>query len=312
MRTGEKNKLIIITGGDAKYFVLLTEQLASIRRLPEGKKVPVAVLDGGLEADQVATLEANGARVVRPEWPSPASQRRSKGREFLRINLNKPNLDQIFPDYEVILWLDGDTWLQTWDAVPLFTSVASKGKLAIVSQASRLQQTHLALRRRWFYWVEPRGILFKNARRARLPADIVWSLVNRPVLNTGAFALHRDAPQWAAWRTWQQRCTTYGRAFTSDQLSLALTIYQDGLAHEALPETCNYMGPWRLDRARGLLTHHFAPYDPVSVVHLVGQDAMRADASITVLGQDMDDQQWSWGFVILSSRLDTAWVMQTK
>jgi hypothetical protein len=282
-------KLIIVTGGDAKYFALLAEQLASIRRLPQGKDLPFAVLDGGLEAGQVTALEDNGARIVRPQWPSAGAERRARGRDFLRINLNKPNLDQLFPEYEVILWLDGDTWLQTWDAVALFAMVAAKGKLAIVSQASRLQKTHLALRRRWFGWVEPRGILFKNARRARLPAKIAWSLVDRPVLNTGAFALRCDAPHWAAWRTWQQRCLAHGRAFTSDQLALALAVYQDGLPHEALPETCNYMGPWRLDRARGLLVHHFAPYDALSVVHLAAEDAMRSDASVTVPGQDMDD-----------------------
>ncbi len=289
-RDGMDRKLIIVTCGDAKYFALLAEQIASIRRLPEGKDLPVAVLDGGLEADQAAALEGGGARIIRPEWPTPESERRYRERDFLRINLNKPNLDRLFPEYEVILWLDGDTWLQTWDAVPLFAAVAGKGKLAVVSQASRLQQTHIGLRRRWFGWVEPRGILFKNARRARLPAKVAWAVVDRPVLNTGAYALRRDAPHWAAWRAWQRRCIAHGRAFTSDQLALALAVYLDGLPYEALPETCNYMGPWRLDRARGLLVHHFAPYEPVSVVHLVGKDAMRIDACETVPGLDMDDR----------------------
>ncbi|TDI63316.1 MAG: hypothetical protein E2O90_12565 [Alphaproteobacteria bacterium] len=191
---GLESKLIVVTGGDAKYFALLKEQLASIRRLPQGKDLPLAVLDGGLEADQVAALEGAGARVVRPEWPSPELGRRYGGREYLRINLNKANLDRLFPEYQVILWLDGDTWLQTWDAVPLFCAVAAKGKLAVVSQASRLQLSHMALRRRWFGWVEPRGILFKGARRARLPADVAWALVDRPVLNTGAFALPIGPP----------------------------------------------------------------------------------------------------------------------
>lgn len=287
---GENNELVIVTGGDTRYFPLLDEQLCSIRRLPQGKDVAIAVLDGGLEADQVATLEERGARVLRPGWPSPDAERRARGRDFLRINLNKPFLDKLFPEYEIILWLDGDTWLQTWDAVPLFCEVAAKGKLAVVSQASRLQESHLALRRRWFGWAEPRGILFKNARRARLPAGLAWSLVDRPVLNTGAFALRHGAPHWSAWRAWQDRCIVHGRAFTSDQLALALAVYQDGLPYEALPETCNYMGPWRLDSARGMLVHYYAPYDPVSIVHLVGLDAMRNDATRTVTGRDMEDR----------------------
>lgn len=66
----------------------------------------------------------------------------------MRINLNKSRLDQLFPDYEVTLWLDGDSWLQTWDAVPLFCTLAAKQKLTVVSQASRLQLTHISMRRR--------------------------------------------------------------------------------------------------------------------------------------------------------------------
>jgi hypothetical protein len=180
--------------------------------------------------------------------------------------------------------------VQTWNGIDLLAAVAAKGKLAIVSQASRLQRSHIGLRRRLFGWAEPRGILYKNARRARLPNRLAWSLVDRPVLNTGAYALSRTAPHWAAWRAWQGRCIAHGRAFTSDQLALALAVYEDGLPYEALPETCNYMGPWRWDPARGLLVHEFAPYDPVSVVHLAAQEDMRRDSAATVPGIDMDDR----------------------
>lgn len=288
--TPESNlRLIAVTGADAKYFDLVAEQVASIRRLPEGAHLALAVLDGGLEAAQVAALEGEGAEVVAPDWPDPDTARRYAGREYLRINLAKPRLDQLFPGFDVIVWLDGDAWLQTWEAMELFARVAAKGKLAVVSQASRLQERHIALRRRLFGWVEPRGILYKNARRARLPGAVAWALVDRPVLNTGAYALARTAPHWAAWRAWQEKCLAHGRAFTSDQLSLALAVYLDGLPFEALPEICNYMGPWRYDAARGLLVHHFAPYDPVSVVHLVARDDMRRDGSVTVPGLDMAD-----------------------
>ncbi len=283
-------KLIAVTGADARYFDLVAEQVASIRRLAQGATLPLAVLDGGLEAAQVEALKGWGAKVVAPRWPDPDTARRYAGRDYLRINLAKPRLDLLFPDYDVIVWLDGDAWLQTFDAITLFARVAAKGKLAIVSQASRLQTHHIALRRRLFGWVEPRGILFKNARRARLPADVAWSLVDRPVLNTGAYALSRTAPHWEAWRAWQARCIRHGRAFTSDQLALALAVYLDGLPFEALPETCNYMGPWRVDAERGLLVHHFAPYDPVSVVHMVARDDLRRDSGLTVPGLDMADR----------------------
>ena len=280
---------IIVSGGDANYFPLLADLVASIRSLPEGKETALGMLDGGLTHEQAVWLEAEGVKVVRPEWPVPKTEIRTRGREYLLINLNKSALDQLFPDYDVIIWLDGDTWVQTWDAIPMFTHVANKGKLAIVSRATRLQTSHIRMQRRLFGWVEPRGVLFKNARRAKLPSRLVWLLVNRPVLNAGAYALRRDAPHWERWRTWQKLCLRHGRPFSSDQLSLALTIYEDGLPYEALPEICNYMGPWRIDRDKGLLVDYFAPYNPVSVVHLIGKNSGRVMSGQTRTGIDQDD-----------------------
>ncbi len=280
---------IIVSGGDANYFPLLADLVTSIRNLPEGKQAALGMLDGGLTQEQVSWFEAEGVNVVKPGWPVPKTEIRIRGREYLLINLNKPALDQLFPEYDVIVWLDGDTWVQTWDAIPLLTHVARKGKLAIVSRASRLQTSHIRMRRRWFGWVEPRGVLFKNAKRAKLPSRLAWSLVNRPVLNAGAYALRQNAPHWEHWRKWQKLCLRHGRPFSSDQLSLALTIYEDGLPYEALPEVCNYMGPWRIDQDKGLLVDYFAPYNPVSVVHLVGKDSGRVMAGQTRPGVDQND-----------------------
>lgn len=280
---------IIVSGGDAKYFPLLADLVASIRSLPEGKAAALGMLDGGLTHEQAKWFEAEGVKVVRPEWPVSKSKIRTRGRDYLLINLNKPALDQLFPDYEVIIWLDGDTWVQTWDAIPMFIHVANKGKLAIVSRATRLQTSHIRMRRRLFGWVEPRGVLFKNARRAKLPSRLVWSLVNRPVLNAGAYALRQDAPHWGIWRSWQLVCLRHGRPFSSDQLSLALTVYENALPYEALPEICNYMGPWRIDLSKNQLVEYFVPYNPVSIVHLVGKDSARVVAGQPRRGIDQYD-----------------------
>jgi hypothetical protein len=288
MNTDNKS-FIIVSGGDANYFPLLADLAASIRRLPEGKNVALGMLDGGLTQEQVTALESEDVKVVKPDWPVSKDELRVRGREYLRINLNKPALDLLFPEYSIIIWLDGDTWVQTWDAIPMFVHVANKGKLAIVSRATRLQTSHIRMRKRLFGWVEPRGVLFKNAKRARLPSRLVWSLVNRPVLNAGAYALRQDAPHWGRWRSWQKVCLQHGRPFSSDQLSLALSIYEDGLPYEALPEICNYMGPWRIDQNKGMLVDYFAPYNPISIVHLIGKDSARVMAGQPRRGIDQDD-----------------------
>jgi len=70
---------------------------------------------------------------------------------------------------------------------------------------------------------------------------------------------------------------------------LALAIYEGGLPYEAMPETCNYMGPWRFDRVSGLLVEYYAPYNPVSVVHLIGKESARAMAGQVKSMIDQDD-----------------------
>lgn len=280
--------MIIVSGGDSKYFPLLKDLVTSIRNTDKGKNIAIGILDGGMKDKETAQLLSQAVQVVSPEWPDEKLKRKAKGKEYWRINLNKPALDQYFHDYDIILWLDGDTWMQTWDAVPLFVQVASKGKLAIVSRSTRLRTSVMRMSKRPFGWVKAQGILYKNAKRARLPARITWSLVNRPVLNAGAYALRRDAPHWANWRKWQALCLSHGRPFSSDQLSLALTIYEDGLPYEALPDICNYMGPWRINRSTQQLVDYYVPYDPVSVVHMVGKATSSVLDGRAVPGLDLE------------------------
>lgn len=281
--------MIIVSGGDSKYFPLLKSLVASIRGIDKGKKVAIGMLDGGLTDREAEQLQSRHVQVVRPEWPSDDLKRKAKGKEYWRINLNKPALDQHFPEYEIILWLDGDTWMQSWHGVPLFLQVANKGKLAIVSRSTRLRTSVMRMSQRPFGWVKAQGVLYKNAKRARLPARITWSLVNRPVLNAGAYALRRNAPHWENWRKWQALCLQRGRPFSSDQLSLALAIYEDELSYEALPDICNYMGPWRINRSTQQLVDYYAPHDPVSVVHMVGKATASVLGGRAVPGLDLDD-----------------------
>lgn len=285
-----ENSTIIITGGDARYYPLLRDLIDSIRAQREGEKFPIAVLDGGLATEQAAEFVARGIRVVKPEWPSEKTRKRAGAKKYIVINLNKPMLDQLFPEYQTLIWLDGDTWVQTWEGIRLLRQVAEKNKLAIVTKTSRLRPSVMRMSRRPFGWVRPRGFLFNNAKRAHLPARIRWSLVNKSVFNAGAYALSKHSQHWERWRYWQNRCMHKGRLFSSDQLSLGLTIYEDGLSYEALPDICNYMGPWRVNRENGLLLDYFAPYQPASIIHMVGNITPKVLAGEYVQAVDENDR----------------------
>lgn len=285
------DKITIVSGGDRKYFQLLKELAHSIRDKPEGKKIDIVFLDGGLSKENIAYFNNLNINIIDPGWCNSLAKKKAWGRDFLKINIAKLHLDLLIPNSEIIIWIDADAWIQNFDFINLYSLVARKKKLAIVSQASRLQPQHIQYRK-WFFHqlVELRNILYKNARRSGLKSSEIKSLQARPTLNAGCYALHIDAPHWKQFRFWQNEILKRGRLFTSDQLAMGLTIYHDNFSYEALPDICNFMGPWRYSNEDKVFVDYFAPYDPVSVMHLAGQDLHRSDLEHKVEVLDLDDK----------------------
>ena len=281
----------IVSGGDSKYFQLLKELALSIREKHEGKSINIAYLDGGLTSEDINYFKSLNIEVVDPGWCNPIAELKAAGRNFLKINIAKMHLDKILPNRKIIIWIDADAWLQTFASIDLFSMVANKNKLAIVSQATRLESKNIQFKKIFTHrFVELRNILYKNARRAGLETHLIEKMQGRPTLNAGAYSLHVKAPHWERLRHWQNEILKKGRLFTSDQLSIGLTIYHDQLTYEALPDICNYIYPWRYDEDKNLFVDYFAPYTPVSIVHLAGQDQSRNDHLYEVKMLNQDDQ----------------------
>ena len=281
----------IVSGGDSKYFQLLKELALSIREKPEGKNLNIVYLDGGLTNENISYFKSLNIEVVDPSWRNPIAKKKAAGRNFLKINIAKMHLDLILPNKQIIIWIDADAWLQTFESINLFSMVAKKNKLAIVSQATRLESRNIQFKKLFTHrFVELRNILYKNARRAGLATGLIEKMQGRPTLNAGAYSLHVNAPHWKRFRYWQNEILKKGRLFTSDQLAIGLTIYHDELSYEALPDICNYINPWRYDEENKLFVDYFAPYTPVSIVHLAGQDKNRNDALYEVEMLNLKDQ----------------------
>ena len=61
------------------------------------------------------------------------------------------------------------------------------------------------------------------------------------------------------------------------------------MPHEALPDICNYMGPWRINQSTQQLVDYYVPYDPVSIVHMVGKATASVLGGCTIPALDLDD-----------------------
>lgn len=195
------------------------------------------------------------------------------------MSIVRPHLGDICSEYETVIWLDADTWVQTDTAFGYLVEAARKNKIGIVTQASRLHTSVMSIKTNrllnLFRLVEPRGILYKNACRARLPYPIKKILINRAVLNCGVFSLKTKANHWKYWQDWQKRCIKHGRYFTSDQLSLAIVVYSEKQECELLPDICNLMeseGVFRYDTETSQFTDRYIPYTPGSIIHMAGID----------------------------------------
>lgn len=289
MRAGQlKNSFAIVTGGDANYFQLISELVASLRSLDHGRSCPICIIDAGLTEEQVAALTAQDCIIHQPEWEYDLADLRLRGRTYLKANIGKAFLPTYFPGFETLVWVDADAWIQDFSAIELMVKGAARGAMAVVPQTGRYRDTELRLD--WLFGriARIRSINYKNALRAGLPRAICRAIAIKPTLNAGVYALRADAPHWEAMRRWQGDILKRGRIFTSDQLAMALAVYIDGLPVELMPEWCNYMGPWKYDKSTGNFVEFYLPNQKLGVVHLAGEDLMRHDLSYLRPIPDMD------------------------
>ncbi|HLJ04991.1 MAG TPA: glycosyl transferase [Acetobacteraceae bacterium] len=283
--------LAIITGSDAGYFPLVQELIASVEHAAPSGICTFGMLDAGLTDDQRAWFAARNIQVVRPTPPTRRATEASAKRPALAVNLAKPWLDVLFPGHTTLVWLDADTWVQRWRAVELLAGAANTGAMAVVADSGRYWNKLLDVR--WLAagiggFAQIRGFLAKSAWHARLSPALCRKLGDRASPNAGVFALRHDASHWQRMREWQERVLRHGKPFTSDQLAMALTIHADGYPVELLSTACNYSTQPRVDPVNVALLEYYYPYDPVGIVHLSAQKAMRIDpsAKARLLGTD--------------------------
>ena len=244
---------VVVTGGDAGYFPLVNELCTSVRAFKDADAVALAAIDGGMTASQKAHLAVRwGVRILEVGWGFDVSERQRLRRPALKVLTARTFLDRHLPDAEVIVWMDGDTWVQDPAGLELMIRGGETGRLAVVSQASRYAAKAMSVRWGAFGYAQVRSILYKGARRARLPERLAREVGDKPTFNAGVFALRRDAPHWEAWRA-------------------------------LMPETCNYMGPnWAASADGATLVERYLPNAPVGIVHMAGYDAMRTDPGLTI------------------------------
>ena len=268
----------IVSGADEVYFPLLLGLINSIKDHNSLDHFDICIIDAGLSSDNKHQLDKMSIRHIDVSLLKDieANSIRIDKSHHGYMSVIRPHLGDICRSDNVI-YLDADTWVQTDQAFGYLITAANNHKLGIVSQASRLHRTTTTIKtNRFLNWIgmgTPRGILYKNARKANLPYQICKNLLGRAVLNSGVFSLKTSADHWYHWKQWQKKCIKNGRFFTSDQLSLAIAVDKERLSVELLPDICNFMQHgtrYRYDRKLRQFTDKYIPHTPASIVHMAG------------------------------------------
>jgi hypothetical protein len=269
-----KRTAIVCTAADAAYFPLLHGLLDSLAAGPLARTLPVGVLDLGLDAAQQAWLRGRGATLVEPGWDVDLSAHAGVPSHY-RAMTARPFLPRYFPGYDILLWLDADTWVQDDAVLPWFLDAAAAGKLAIVPELDR------------GYWTSFKPPKLWGQNQKAFAWGYGWRMGYRlgrnPILNSGAFALAADAPHWALWARAHRRALTRRRLrpllaqplyfFIAEQTALNYVAFADRQPTALLPALANWFvakGHPLWNAERGLLVEPQAPHATLGIVHLAG------------------------------------------
>jgi len=124
-------KVALVSASNAAYFDLLLGLLHSIRALPDAPALDLCVLDVGLTADQLNQLAPIVSKTVPAVWDCHFAGI-EKAPSWYKALVGRPHLPKYFPGYDLIIWLDADTWLCTADALHQLIGAAQHGYPAIV------------------------------------------------------------------------------------------------------------------------------------------------------------------------------------
>lgn len=245
--------------------------------------LPVTVLDLGLERADRDRLEQLGARVIEIGWDIqvPAGTGDGIG-DYFKAMTARPFLPRYVPNAEIVVWLDVDTWLQDPAALGRLVAGARSGVLAIATEPERTKLLTVPDGRKmtaatWrAFTYSSVGLEFEDCKR----------LAEKPLVNSGVFAMRADAPHWAAWAETLERALTHDVNFFIEQTSLNIILHRDGFGFHRLSPLDNWVPTiveplW--DAERRMLVEPEPPYRPIGILHLAGRPKY-THAQVAVLG----------------------------
>ena len=277
-----KKDKIIVSSADSKYFFLLKELFLSLDKSGILSDYQFSILDTGLTEEQRIFFLDNSVIIKEAIWNTSVPKFKILGRDNLKTQVARAYLPDYFEDYKLYIWLDADMWLNDIKSFNLYEKGAFNNKLTIVPQSDRAYVKNANVEWIFGFPKKIKTINYKNISKS-ISKSLGRKYAFHSTLNAGAFAINDNVNIWKCFQKNIKLAAKKGRIFGTDQVALALSIYEDGLPSEFLPAYCNWMCEFNMpkfDSENGQFVEPYIPNHPIALVHLAGLDDIRLDKNI--------------------------------
>ena len=288
-----KKDKIIVSSADSKYFFLLKELFLSLDKSGILSDYQFSILDTGLTEEQRIFFLDNSVIIKEAIWNTSVPKFKILGRDNLKTQVARAYLPDYFEDYKLYIWLDADMWLNDIKSFNLYEKGAFNNKLTIVPQSDRAYVKNANVEWLFGFPKKIKTINYKNISKS-ISKSLGRKYAFHSTLNAGAFAINDNVNLWQCFQKNIKLAAKKGRIFGTDQVALALSIYEDGLPSEFLPAYCNWMCEFNMpkfDSENGQFVEPYIPNHPIALVHLAGLDDIRLDKNILSDVETLDGLQ---------------------
>ena len=288
-----KKDKIIVSSADSKYFFLLKELFLSLDKSGILSDYQFSILDTGLTEEQRIFFLDNSVIIKEAIWNTSVPKFKILGRDNLKTQVARAYLPDYFEDYKLYIWLDADMWLNDIKSFNLYEKGAFNNKLTIVPQSDRAYVKNANVEWLFGFPKKIKTINYKNISKS-ISKSLGRKYAFHSTLNAGAFAINDNVNIWKCFQKNIKLAAKKGRIFGTDQVALALSIYEDGLPSEFLPAYCNWMCEFNMpkfDSENGQFVEPFIPNHPIALVHLAGLDDIRMNKNFLSDVETLDGLQ---------------------
>ena len=183
----------IVTSCDERYAPLAKGLILSLRAAGfPAEHQQICLLDIGCSEATRQWMTAQGVQLEKLRAEEHIPFKTDHLPKHITAMAFRPFMREVFPGFDVYLWIDSDTWVQQASSIHLFFHLATTGDASIA--ISPLIDVNYKLQ---FDAQKFQADL--RAIYAAIYGGVGEDLSYQPILGAGVFAMHRDSQIWAAW-----------------------------------------------------------------------------------------------------------------